>query len=428
LQKSSLEDWLAWQSTLSPREIDLGLERVHKAWGYLGSPIPAAINILVSGTNGKGSCVAYLQSMLLAAGYSVGSYTSPHLFRYNERIRVNGIEAADEVLCNAFERVENTRQSIPLTYFEFGTLAAFHILAEQGLDVAILEIGLGGRLDAVNIIDADVALVTNIELDHMDWLGHDREAIGYEKAGIFRSGRPAVFGDTSPPTTLISCAQKLGVDLQCFDEDFRIEQHNGYWDWIGRTTRRTGLPLPSMQGGHQLQNAASCLAVLESLEGRLDVAQSAVCEGISSTVVEGRIQILNSDPIWVFDVAHNGAATVKLADSLNDIQVRGRCYLVMGLLANKEVEAIVRPLAKLVDQYHFVGLTGPRGQSSGDLALKAGRYLSPDMPVKCHKSVQDALDYLEPIMESGDVLVVSGSFMTVSAGLSWYRDRHPGVV
>ena len=325
-----LADWLRWQESLHPSAIDLGLERPRSVWTRLGSG-RAPVVITVGGTNGKGSCVAFLEAILRHAGYRAGCYTSPHLVRYNERIAIDGEPVSDEVLMSAFQRVEETRGDTRLTYFEFGTLAALDIFARSRLDVAVLEVGLGGRLDAVNIIDADVSVITPVGVDHVEWLGTDRESVGREKAGIFRRGRPAVVADPDPPASVLNAADALDCPLWIAGRDYRFDAGPNDWTWHGPDVVRRGLPVPVMRGRHQLSNAAAAIAVLQRAAGRLPVDQRAIRTGLLNARVQGRFQVLEGKPSVVLDVAHNPDAAAVLADNLRHLPRPGRVLSVFGL-------------------------------------------------------------------------------------------------
>lgn len=409
MTQRSLADWLAWQERLNPKGIELGLDRVRAVWTALGEPRVATTIITIAGTNGKGSAVAYCDAILRAAGYRVGAYTSPHLQRYNERIQLNGHPVSDAALCAAFSAIDEARGDIPLTYFEFGTLAALWLFARENLDAAVLEVGLGGRLDAVNLIDADLAIVTSVDLDHQDWLGDDREAIGYEKAGVFRAGRPAVCGDAQPPLRLIEHAQSLAAPLQLLGRDFTIKQYQDQWDFDGQSTHRHGLPLPAMRGAHQLNNAAAVLAGLAAIQPRLPVDQRAVREGLLAARVPGRMEVIAGDPLWLLDVGHNPHAARALAALLADQFVAGTTYAVLGMLNDKDPAGVTAALATRVDHWCLVGLEGPRGMTAEELKAQ----LSPSLETECFVTVADALAGLKSRIGKGDRVIVLGSFHTV---------------
>ncbi len=410
---ATLNEWLAWQETLHAREIDLGLERVSFVLERLGRAHPPYTVLTVGGTNGKGSCVAMLESILGAAGYRVATYTSPHLLRYNERIRIGGVEVDDATLCRAFERVDQARGDITLTYFEFGTLAALDIFHDAGLDVAILEVGLGGRLDAVNAVDADVALITSIDLDHLDWLGSDRESIGREKAGILRTGRPAVCGDPHPPRSLVTQAQSLDVPLYCLGRDFGYAKNVSGWRWWSSIGRRDALPLPNLYGDFQLQNAAAVLMVLELYREGLPVGQDHLRRGLSEIQLRGRFQVLSGPVERILDVAHNPHGAAALAQALRQRPCTGRTLAVAAILGDKNVEGIGRNIRAVVDAWYAAGLDVPRGQSGAVLAERLAA-VHPGVPILVHTCVCDA--YAQALQDArpGDRVVVFGSFYTVA--------------
>jgi dihydrofolate synthase/folylpolyglutamate synthase len=317
--------------------------------------------ITVGGTNGKGSTVALCESVLRAAGYRVGSYTSPHLIRYNERVRVDGRFATDEALCAAFERVEAHRRAAPLTYFEYGTLAALDIFRENAVEIALLEVGMGGRLDAVNAVDPDVAVVTSIGIDHTNWLGPDRESIGREKAGIFRAARPAVCGDPEPPASLVETANRSSAPLYVYGRDFHAEPGETGWSFRFGARVRASLPFPALRGEHQLRNAATALVALETLADRFPVAQKNIREGLLGVSAPGRFQVLPGLPVTILDVAHNVQAAQALAANLRKQRVLGRTRAVFGMLIDKDIAAVARMLVDQVDDWYVATLGGPRG-------------------------------------------------------------------
>lgn len=389
----------------------------------LGGLRPAPVVITVAGTNGKGSTCAMLESILRSAGYRVGLYTSPHLRRYHERVRIDGREASDDTLCAGFERVEAARGASALTYFEFGTLAAFVCFAGAGLDVAILEVGLGGRLDAVNAIDADCAVVTAIDLDHQEWLGDTREAIGREKAGIFRAGRPAVCGDPDPPASLLDEAARVGVRLFRAGRDFRADPGPDGWAWRAGERARTGLPYPSLRGAHQIGNAATALMALECLADRLPVNQAQVREGLLNVRLPGRFQVLPGRPLRVLDVAHNPQAVRVLAATLREQTVTGRTVAVFGMLKDKDIAAVFREMRGAIDGWYLATLGGERGTSAEELARQA-RAAGIDAPLQTFATPASA--WAAATAEAGDPdrIVGFGSFYVVGDILA-SLDRGP---
>lgn len=409
----TLNEWLAWQETLHTREIDLGLERVARVLERLGKAHPPYTVLTVGGTNGKGSCVAMLESILGAAGYRVATYTSPHLLRYNERVRIGGQEVDDATLCRAFARVDQARGDVSLTYFEFGTLAALDIFHDAGLDVAILEVGLGGRLDAVNVVDADVALITSVELDHVDWLGPDRESIGREKAGIFRAGRPVVCGDPDPPRSLTEHARTLGAPLYRAGQDFDYAKDAAGWHWWSGGVRRDALPRPNLLGDFQLQNAAAVLMALELVRDALPIGQNEVRRGLGEVRLPGRFQVLPGPVECILDVAHNPHGAAALVRALRQRPCSGRTLAVVAILGDKDVEAVARCMQPVVDAWYVAGLALPRGQSGAALAARLAPVI-PDAPISIQERVYEA--YAEALREArcGDRIVVFGSFHTVA--------------
>ena len=365
--EGQLDDWLTHFERLHPKTIALGLDRVLavKAALQLAPSFPL---ILVGGTNGKGSTCAMLEAMLLAAGYRVGLYTSPHLVRYNERVRIDGRMVSDADLCTAFAAVEAARADIALTYFEFGTLAAVWQFAQAPLDVAILEVGLGGRLDAVNAFEPDVAIVTTVDLDHMEYLGDTREKIGFEKAGIFRSAKPALCADTDPPASLVAYAQQIGANLLRINHDFQIVREAAAWTYFGPGGVRAALPYPMMRGVHQLANAAVAVAALDCLRERLPVAQAHIRAGLLSARLPGRFQVLPGKPSVVLDVAHNPQAARILAQNLREQYVPGKTHGVFGMLRDKDIPAVIDAVKGHVAAWHVGDLSGPRGASAEALA------------------------------------------------------------
>lgn len=409
----SLQDWLDWQETLHPTAIDLGLERVSRVADRLACRMPAPIVISVAGTNGKGSCVAMLEAILLRAGYRVAAYTSPHLYRYNERLRFDAEPVSDAQLCEAFARVDAARGEQSLTYFEFGTLAALDLMSRGKPDVAVLEVGLGGRLDAVNIVDADVALITSIGIDHTDWLGPDRDAIAGEKAGIMRAGRPAVCADDDPPPGLIDAAARCGADLAVAGRDFSITEEGGVWRWQGHALRLDDLARPALAGAHQLANAAGVLAVLEALEPRLDVPRSAVVTGLQCVSLPGRVQRIAGPVEQVLDVSHNAQAAQALARALEGLPVSGRRFAVLGMMRDKDAGSFVQPLLECVDVWYVTGMQIARASSAQMLAGQLAGQLRPEAMVVC-ANMPEALAALKEVVQAGDQVLVCGSFYTVA--------------
>ncbi len=366
-----LEDWLDHLERLHPRGqagIELGLERGRQVSAVLQQRQTCPV-ITVGGTNGKGSTCAMLERMLLAAGYHVGVYTSPHLLRYNERVRLNGAPADDAAFCAAFARVEAARHDVPLTYFEFGTLAAWEMFAVAGLDVIILEVGLGGRLDATNIYDADCAIVASVALDHMDYLGPTRETIGREKAGICRAGRPLICGDADSPQSLVETCRLASADFWQIGRDFGFLRQDGQWQYWGREKRMlSGLAFPALRGDCQLHNASCAIAALDTLHDRLPVAAQDIRRGLSEVEIAGRCQVLPGRPQIVLDVAHNPQAAVALAANLGGMSFARTTWAVFGMLADKDIAGVIEATRHRVDRWLLCDLPGLRAASAADLA------------------------------------------------------------
>ena len=420
-----LAGWLDYQQRVHPRAIELGLDRVRAVWQRLGAPRPAPTVVTVGGTNGKGSTVAFLEAMLRADGRHVGAYTSPHLLRYNERVRIDGVDAGDDVLVTAFERIEAARGDIALTYFEYGTLAALLLFAdvkfaEAKLDVALLEVGLGGRLDAVNIIDADAAIVTTIDIDHQDWLGNDRDSIGREKAGVFRTGKPAIVGDADAARGLLDAAEALGADMRIAGRDFFVDIGEDGWRWTSGAVA-LALPHPALDAPCQHANAAAAIAALHALRDRLGWNADAIARGVAQARVGARLQRFASAPELVVDVAHNPQAARVLARWLAAHPARGRTIAVFGALGDKDVRGIVEPLAVAIDAWHLAGLVkdSPRGLRSGAL----GELVRGVDVAGVHDDAASALEAAFDGAGAGDRVVAFGSFFIAAAALTFAQRR-----
>jgi dihydrofolate synthase/folylpolyglutamate synthase len=382
--------------------------------------------ITVGGTNGKGSTCAFLESILLRAGYRVGLYTSPHLIRFNERGRINGEPASDADLIRRFDEVEAVRCSsavpVSLTVFEYSTLAFLRMFQRAELDVVILEVGLGGRLDAVNIIDADCAIVTSIDLDHVEYLGNTREAIALEKAHIFRAGCAAICGDPMPPQNLIDHAQRTGADLWLHGRDFNVSGDKQQWAFGGRCQRIGGLAYPALRGANQLLNAASALAALESLRERLPVSNQAIRNGFAHVELPGRFQVLPGQPTVVLDVAHNPHAAATLANNLDNMGYHPYTHAVFGCMRDKDIEGITRHLLKRVDHWHLVALPIARASDPATIraALNRSGFVEDEHhSVALHGDPVSAFERVRALAEAGDRIVVFGSFLTVGAVLDF---------
>lgn len=420
---NSLSDWLPWLETLSPREIVLGLERVHEVLDRLDLARPSLV-ISIAGTNGKGSSAAMLEALLAGGGARTGCYTSPHISRYNERIRIGGQPASDHVIVRALSLVEAVRGDVPLTFFEFGTIAALVAFDSAGADVWILEVGLGGRLDAVNAIEPDASLITNVSLDHCAWLGNDTESIATEKAGIMRASTPAVFGSPNPPAAILTIADKLGALLHVAGRDFGFVENPGSadaWTWRGQRITLPDLKRPTLPGRMQLENASAVLAVLEMLKMDALLTPEAVNAAFSDVKLEGRFQIVNRKCRWILDVAHNPDAARILAELLGQQVIEGQITAIVGMLADKDVAGVVTPLCGLVDHWISVTVAGSRAESAARLGGKiANECLKPCLIVE---SIEDALPIAEKSCTAKDVVLVTGSFYLVGPALDWLRNH-----
>lgn len=415
-----LAAWLERIERLHPRQIELGLERVRLVAERMALRIEA-ISIIVGGTNGKGSTCAMLESILLAAGYRVGCYTSPHLMHFNERARINGEAASDEQLIEQFEAVEAARGDSSLTWFEFTTLAILRLFERSSLDVLVLEVGMGGRLDAVNIVDADCSIVTCIDIDHAEFLGDTREAIGFEKAHIYRPGRPAICTDPVPPQSLIDHASSIGADLWRFGQDFNYSGDRQQWSYGGRSQRRNSLAYPALRGANQLLNASGVLAALEALRARLPVSAQAIRQGLASVELPGRFQVLAGRPAVVLDVGHNPHAAAHLAANLDNMGFFPYTFAVFGMLADKDIDATISHLRSRVDHWLCVDLSGPRGSSAADLAARLrkagvipGEGGDAERTISCFASPREAFAAAQERAGENDRIVVFGSFLTVA--------------
>ncbi len=404
----SLPEWLAYIERQHPQPIALGLERVFEVFKKLQSRIDCPI-LTVGGTNGKGSTCAMLESILHAGGYRTGLYTSPHLRRYNERVRIGGREAEDGALCEAFAAVERARGAVPLTYFEFGTIAAFYLFSRENLEAVILEVGLGGRLDAVNVLDADCAVLTSIGIDHVEFLGGSRESIGREKAGIFRRGRPAVVADPDPPASVLS----MDARLLLLGRDFGFLNQGTQWAYWGPAGKRSGLAHPALRGAIQLRNASAALTALDTLRERLPVAMQDVRRGLAEVSLPGRFQVMPGRPQVVLDVAHNPQAAAVLAANLGDSGYAPETIAVVGMLKDKDIAGVVRAVAPRITRWHLATLPGPRGADAEQLE-RTLRQEKIQTPASKHENVAAALAAARSEAREDDKIVVFGSFFTVA--------------
>jgi len=438
---SAFTSWLQRLEALDPTRIRLGLERVAAVAKTLGLGRPAPTVITVAGTNGKGSTCAMLEAILRAAGFRTGLYTSPHLLRFEERARINGVSVTPESLVEQFEAVEAaalatkdgtnvgtnaatngaTNDGTALTYFEFTTLSILRLFEQTELDVAILEVGLGGRLDAVNWVDADCAILTCVDIDHAALLGPDRESIGFEKAAVFRSGRPAIVADPVPPQSVTDYARKIGANLWQFGQDFNYAGDRQQWGYGGRLLRRNSLAYPALRGANQLINASAALAALESLRDRLPVPVQAIREGLACVELPGRFQVLPGRPTVVLDVGHNPHAAAHLAANLDQMGYHPFTWAVFGMLKDKDVDGVIRALASRVDHWIPVDLPGPRGASAEWLTARLqalGVGAGSDRSIEAQPSPREGLSAARLRAGADDRILVLGSFLTVADVIS----------
>jgi len=407
----TLDDWLEYIARQHPQTIAMGLERVQEVFRNLDIRLVSPV-ITVGGTNGKGSTSAMLESILRAAGYRTGLYSSPHLVRYNERVRISGVECGDRLLGEGFAAVEAARGDTPLTYFEFGTLAAFWVFAQEKVEAQVLEVGLGGRLDAVNVIDADCAVLTSVGIDHVEYLGADRESIGREKAGIFREGRPAVVADPAPPRAVLDApGEKL-----LYGKDFSYKAEGAQWTYSGPAGKRAALAYPALRGAMQLRNASAALCALDAL--RLPVAMQEIRRGLAEVELPGRFQVLPGRPQVILDVAHNPQAAHTLAENLAGSGFAPETYAVCGMLKDKDIAGVLRELAPRITRWHLASLAGPRGATADELAVHLERN-------SVHKfaAPSEALAAALSAAGENDKIVVFGSFLTVGEAITWLKHR-----
>ena len=412
LSPRTLGDWLAWQESLHPKDIELGLERCRVVAERMGLlPAPYTV-IVVGGTNGKGSSVALLECIYRGAGYRVAAYTSPHLLRYNERIKIGHEAASDAQICAAFCAVEQARQGIALTVFEFGTLAALAIFAGSELDLAILEVGMGGRLDAVNIVDADVAVIATLDIDHVEFLGRTREAIAREKAGIMRPGRPAICSDPQVPQSLITAALAVGAPPELLGQSFHFEDHQDDWTWWSGDCVLDHLPQPSLRGSYQLRNAAGVLKTVQCLSARHPVTKDQIANALIGTVLPGRFQHLSGPVEFILDVAHNAQAVEVFVATLMTLPAPRRTHVILGMLRTKDRASVMHSLSRVVDQWHLATVSARQGATSTEL-YETWQGLVRRGAARTYSSVREAHAGAVQMAQAGDRILTVGSFITV---------------
>ncbi|NOV29451.1 bifunctional tetrahydrofolate synthase/dihydrofolate synthase [Methylomonas sp. ZR1] len=413
----SLQAWLDWQEKLHPRPIDLGLGRVAGVYRQLNPEQKKPLTITVAGTNGKGSCVAFLEAIYRAAGYRVGAYTSPHILRYNERIRIDGVPVEDALICDAFTRIDGARGETSLSYFEFGTLAALSIFAEADLDIQLLEVGLGGRLDAVNIIDPDAAIVTTIALDHVDWLGHTEEAIGREKAGIFRSGVAAIIGDAQAPRSVVEVAEQVGAIALQMDSEFSYQKQRDSWEWRSADKQIHRLPAPAFKGEHQYRNASAAIMAINTLQPLLAVSDDAIRQGLESARLSGRFQLIVGAPRILLDVGHNPQAVQTLINYLSEYFPEIRIHAVFAMMRDKDIAGVLNMMRDRVTTWYLAPLANPRA-ATPDMLETIFQQQGLDNVRSGFTDFTEAFQTARQNTGQDDLLLIFGSFFLVSEYLS----------
>jgi dihydrofolate synthase/folylpolyglutamate synthase len=418
----SLKGWLDWQESLHPLAIDLGLERAAQVYHALNPDCLKPLTITVAGTNGKGSCIAFLEAIYRAEGYRVGAYSSPHILKYNERIKIDGKPVSDELICETFARIESVRGNTSLSYFEFGTLAALDIFWRSGLDVQLLEVGLGGRLDAVNIVDPSVSLITSIGIDHVDWLGSTREAIGQEKAGIFRAKTPAIVGDCDPPNSLLQNAVDKDARLYCIGKEFGFKKQSTTWDWFAGDRHISRLPEPGLKGEHQYRNASAVILAVELLAKSLPVSDLSIRTGLKNIHLLGRFQLINDKIPVLLDVGHNPEAVKTLVDYLKKAFPGKRIHAIFSMMKDKDIAGVLEIMNPVVYDWFFAPLANPRAASE---ALMREIFSTSSVPRISFgfTGFAEAFNAAKNQSLENDLLLVFGSFFLVSDCLNEFEKR-----
>ena len=417
---NSLSDWLSWQESLHPQPIDLGLERVRRVFANLSSNYNSQkpLTITVAGTNGKGSTVAYLQEFYFASGHKVGAYTSPHILRYNERIKINGKPVSDELICSTFEQIDKARGDISLSYFEFSTLAALLIFSQEKVAVQILEVGLGGRLDAVNIVDTDLAIVTSIDIDHAEYLGNTREEIGREKAGIFRSCKPAIVSDLRPPKSLLDDAEKKHALLLRLSETFFYEKHGETWTWQGLAQTISGLPNPALKGNHQYRNASAAIFATQCLAEILPVSETSIKMGLKNVRLDGRFQLINGQIPVLLDVGHNPQAVQTLVDYLEENFANRRILAIFAMMKDKDIASVLELMKPVVHEWFFSPLPQNPRAITADGVQNFFQQAGITVAKTDFENFTQAFATAKNQAKNDDLILVFGSFFLVSECLS----------
>ena len=417
----TLAGWLEWQEKSHPLTIDLGLERVEKVFKALNHNGVKPVTVTVAGTNGKGSCIAYLESIYREQGYKVGAYTSPHILKYNERIKIDAKPVDDSLICQAFERIEQVRDDVSLSYFEFGTLAALDIFLHSNLDVQLLEVGLGGRLDAVNIIEPDAAIISSIGIDHIAWLGDTREAIGFEKAGIFRKAKPAIVGDSNPPNSLKLVADSVQACYFAFNNDFSYEKEgDGQWRWQSILGKISALPEPALKGEHQYRNASAVMMAISLLAGQLPVEEQAIRKGLKNVQLPGRFQLIAGDIPILLDVGHNPEAVQTLVDYLSEHFPNRRIHAIFSMMKDKDIAGVLDIMKPIVHQWFFSPLTNLRAATETLMRSVFSQQSITNVSFG-YQGFLEAFTAAKKEARNGDLLLVFGSFFLVSECLAEFQ-------
>lgn len=419
MRYNTVTEWLTWQESLNPKEIELGLDRVLQVKQRLNLAHLGFTVITVAGTNGKGSSIAIIASILTAAGYRVGTYTSPHLLRYNERITINAKEISDRELCDAFNLVDQARADTQLTYFEFGTLAALVALKNAPkLDIVILEVGLGGRLDAVNAFEPDIALITTIDIDHTDWLGDTRELIAKEKAGILRKNISLVYNELNPPLTLTREVERLGVDVYYYGTDYKFDKGSNGWSWTGPDNIYNNLVKPSLLGDIQYLNASGALMLLNLLNEKFVVTTDSINAGLKNVKLLGRFQLIQQQNEHIFDVAHNVQSAAQLANALSRKPCDGMTHAIFTMLADKDISGVINEMESEIDQWHVVALSVQRAASVATITQAIESVVSIETAVNAYDNVRETYNKVIKSVQKNDRIVIFGSFQIVADILS----------
>lgn len=418
----SLRAWLDWQETLHPKSIDLGLERVAKVFSQLNPHSTQPITITVAGTNGKGSCIAFLEAIYRAEGLRVGAYTSPHIINYNERIKVNGVAVSDQRICASFERIEAVRDNVSLSYFEFSTLAALDIFSRADLDIQLLEVGLGGRLDAVNIVDADATLITSISIDHTAWLGETRDAIAYEKAGVFRKNIAAIISDLAPPHSLISYAHTVKAPLLRINHEFSYTKAENSWDWQCDNKHMNTLPPPLLKGEHQYRNASAVLMAIHTLQDKLPVSATAIKQGLKQVNLPGRFQLIDSVPPVLLDVSHNLQAALALTDYLQTEFNQMPVHAIFTMMNDKDLSGVINLMRPSIKHWYISPLDNPRTCKNIDIQ-QAFRTADIHQVSGNFKDFMSAFQAAKSsALNDNGLILIFGSFFLVSEYLSLFSE------